>query len=151
LSASSRFGDAKLIFGEHLFLAHTWRGAMLDSDLCRICHVAAETPEHALLQCRAHQPTEKLREDFLLDLHTTRGFHAPSTLSNDAAAFWLRKLIFNWELVIPTARFIHLHYLIWSGETSDAPSEVSWTGLIDEGDDIVSEGAFEEEMTLDMS
>nr|GAT46238.1 predicted protein [Mycena chlorophos] len=78
-----------------------------DSLLCRKCGEASETPGHVFLQCRARETVEariELRDELRRRYGVLLGV-LPST--RKAAEDKMRELIFNWETVIPMARFVY--------------------------------------------
>lgn len=142
----------KTLLGEHSFLAnHHWVSRTIPSWSCRSCGTTDETPAHVLIQCTGcaqndtpctfgqidgigpclHRRINSLRHSFFLHLNITYDISIPSSFTPGYAEMWLKKLIFDWNVVIPTARFIHLHYLLTSGRRPTA----GWT--LD--DDLVEE------------
>ncbi|TFY62859.1 hypothetical protein EVG20_g6551 [Dentipellis fragilis] len=65
----------RLVFSDHALAAEhlCWydaqrHGIPLTDRVCRFCHVAVETPVHALLDCRHHAALVSLRDAFFADL-----------------------------------------------------------------------------------
>jgi hypothetical protein len=118
--SSHRRSMIKLILGEHTFNAHTWRGR-IDGDDCRMCkklgiNGVKETPQHALMQCCSDARTMEVRAELFASLAESAGLRRPERFSDDSALFWMRRLIFHWDWVVPMARFVHMVYMIWSGK-----------------------------------
>lgn len=80
-----------------------------------MCGDALETPEHALLQCEAYFDTVVGRT-LLLGAAMGAGIALPTCpLSNGDAVWVLRRLVWHWDLVVPTAEFVHDVRKWWDG------------------------------------
>ncbi|THU79570.1 hypothetical protein K435DRAFT_875349 [Dendrothele bispora CBS 962.96] len=91
-------------------------GDNVNSKLCRLCKTTYETPEHVLLSCRRIPDMVTLRTEFLRSTHLD-----PDLQRSDSHVFELLKsLIFSWELVPVTAKFVHEGLIIWK-DTCDIP------------------------------
>ncbi|KAJ3807934.1 hypothetical protein F5876DRAFT_79242 [Lentinula aff. lateritia] len=105
----------KLLCGDyipHLFRAsppplHQLSTAERFSRLCRACNLHPETPQHILLQCPSLNSVSSLCSDFMSDICQSRPLPLNTSLSDSTALHYLKLLIFDWSLIIPTAKFIH--------------------------------------------
>ncbi|KAJ4498020.1 hypothetical protein C8R41DRAFT_917039 [Lentinula lateritia] len=77
------------------------------SRLCRACNLQPETPQHVLLQCPSLNSVSFLRSEFMSDIRQSRPLPINTFLSDSTALHYLKLLIFDWSLIIPTAKFIH--------------------------------------------
>jgi hypothetical protein len=122
--STHRVSLTKLIFGEHIFAADTWRGVTMGEE-CRMCRKIGggprETPTHALMLCEADELTVALREELFRKLERDFGLRRPARFTEESALFWLKKIIFDWEMVVPVAKFVHSMYRVWSGKVVPAP------------------------------
>ncbi len=111
-----------LLLGQHSFAVERLRYTNATHKLvvpvhlriCRHCRIAIETPEHALLQCVFDRKTALLRNSFREDVFTKTKLMIPVSLSDDEALSWLKDLIFHWNLVPLTAKFIFRYSGVWN-------------------------------------
>ncbi|KAJ3860616.1 hypothetical protein EV359DRAFT_15573, partial [Lentinula novae-zelandiae] len=74
---------------------------------CRACNQQGETPQHLLFQCPSLTSIASLRSEFFLSIRQSRPLPRSPNLSDSTALHYLRLLVFDWNLIIPTAKFIH--------------------------------------------
>ncbi|KAJ3878477.1 hypothetical protein F5051DRAFT_327871, partial [Lentinula edodes] len=77
------------------------------SRLCRACNLHPETPQHILLQCQLLNSISSLRSDLISDIRRSQPLPLNNLLSDSSALHYLKLLIFDWSLIIPTLKFIH--------------------------------------------
>ncbi|KAJ7073920.1 hypothetical protein C8F01DRAFT_1098710 [Mycena amicta] len=99
--------------------AHSWA-----SLLCRKCGLELETPGHVFLRCRdaetvlaRHALRDALEQDF--------GKSLPRPSSLDDATRVFQQLIFDWDTVVPTARFVYKVVRNWRWFGRRLPTMVS--------------------------
>ncbi|KAH7873818.1 uncharacterized protein C8R40DRAFT_1111886 [Lentinula edodes] len=80
---------------------------------CRACNLQGETPQHLLFQCPSLTSITSLRSEFFLSIRQSRPLLRSPNLSDSTALHYLRLLIFDWNLIIPTAKFIHEVVTLW--------------------------------------
>nr|GAT51027.1 predicted protein [Mycena chlorophos] len=107
--SNQRLALTRLLCGSFYF-----RGLRSDPDKhapeslsCRKCGEAPETPGHVFLQCRARETVEariELRDELRRKYGVWLGF-LPTTRKE--AEDKMRNLIFDWDTVIPMARFVY--------------------------------------------
>ncbi|PPQ69327.1 hypothetical protein CVT26_002559 [Gymnopilus dilepis] len=113
----------KLLFGESIYYSMSLHGVSDAQRTCRMCHGHIETPEHALLQCWANERVAAIRRTFTSTLGIAQIYHPVLPLSDESAVFWLKKLIFHYDIVPLTAQFVHNVYRVWSGRQLAADNE----------------------------
>ncbi|THU98828.1 hypothetical protein K435DRAFT_660100, partial [Dendrothele bispora CBS 962.96] len=91
-------------------------GDNVDSKQCRLCRSTFETPEHVMLSCRSAGDIVLLRREFLQSNH----LDPDAQRSCNHVFELLRGLIFSWELVPATAKFVHECLIIWK-DTCNIP------------------------------
>lgn len=116
-----RLALTRLLCGSFYF-----RGVHNDLDLfsfdqicCRQCQQAVETPGHVFMVCRA-EGTVEARRDLRQTLMREHGHALVRVSTSDAAEDLMRTLIFDWNTVVPMARFIYkvARYCEWFGRRS---------------------------------
>jgi hypothetical protein len=111
--SSHRWAITKLLFGEDQYALHAMHSIPREDRLCRMCHIAVESPHHVLLQCPADVLMCALRNSFFALLATRFQLIIPTAavLTDDASAFmFLRSAIFHWHAIPWTAQFVfHVH------------------------------------------
>lgn len=119
-----RLALTRLICGSFLFRGQRSDPSAHSRDtlLCRKCGVDWETPGHVFMMCGAQETVEARRElDAVLRLSGKCLFRP---LSRDAAVIQLQSLIFDWNLVVPTARFVYRVVRSWGGFGRRLPTMV---------------------------
>jgi hypothetical protein len=106
----------KLIFGEDQYRVNFLHAVPLESRLCRKCARHLETPGHVLLQCPADLLTCALRKQLLHELRSRFAINVPTYPTDDYADFCLKRMIFHWEAVPLTARYIYRVHEMWCGK-----------------------------------
>lgn len=76
-----------------------------------MCFVYEETPEHALLRCRAHEPSVDVRCE-VFDGMMQSGM--PLHIADDESLRLLRDLLQHWSLAIPVAKLVVQVRLLWT-------------------------------------
>jgi len=124
-----------LLLGYSTFRSLSLHGVPDEARVCRACLIHRETPEHAILQCSADLCTVTQRAE----LFDTIGITLPKTLSDDAAIFYLKKIIFHWDWVPHTARFVHSVTATWWDMCAKKATVGDKQLVLDEDDDMMED------------
>ena len=73
------------------------------------------------------------------ELFDTIGITLPKTLSDDAAIFYLKKIIFHWDWVPHTARFVHSVTATWRDMCAKKATVGDKQLVLDEDDDMMED------------
>ncbi|KAJ7647257.1 hypothetical protein FB45DRAFT_892889 [Roridomyces roridus] len=93
------------------------------SRLCRKCGLADEVPGHVFMQC-LHPDTIAAREELRHGLLERCNYTLPTSNSDAQAFSLLQDLIFHWDRVIPTARFVLVVAKSWKFFGNVMPTRV---------------------------
>ncbi|KAF8995970.1 hypothetical protein BDZ89DRAFT_1084405, partial [Hymenopellis radicata] len=124
--ADHRFAMTRILLGAHnLHGVHSDNSqASIQLQQCRMCHNHLETPEHMLLQCNADSDTTRIRDEFFSHLsQKTHPRFVPVSFTDNAALFWLKAVMFEWDAAPIVARWIYHTCRKWKA-LSLLPSEV---------------------------
>jgi hypothetical protein len=144
---SHRRAITKLLFGEDQYALHAVHHIPREERLCRMCHVAIESPHHVLMQCTADILTCALRDTFFGILSSWFQLVVPSppVLRDEASALvFLKTVIFHWEAIPWTAQFVFRVHSHWCGNGWKVPVVII-DGLVDVPDTDEGELSSEEE------
>ncbi|KAJ3773072.1 hypothetical protein FB446DRAFT_734292 [Lentinula raphanica] len=83
----------------------------IQQRLCRACKNCPETPQHVFLQCQSIITLTELRFQFLGSIPVA----VPASLqfSDTDALLYLKRFIFDWNLVSPTAKYLYKATMLW--------------------------------------
>ncbi|KAJ7056666.1 hypothetical protein C8F01DRAFT_1257320 [Mycena amicta] len=95
----------------------------LESLLCRKCALSLESPGHVFMQCRTAETVEA-RHELQEALHGL-GKNLLRTYTRQESEDLMRSLIFDWDAVVPMARFIHKVVRSWNWFGRRLPTMVS--------------------------
>lgn len=112
-NASHRRALSRILMGCHLLAVErlAWRERYRDAvphdqRLCRFCHSAVETPEHAMLRCAGLPELLQARTRYLSRIYAERPSLPKASTVQDPAAY-VRLLICDIGTIGLTARFAH--------------------------------------------
>ncbi|KAJ3928269.1 MAG: hypothetical protein NXY57DRAFT_1021911 [Lentinula lateritia] len=102
--------------------------------LCRSCNHQPETPQHILFQCPSLPSIISLRSTFIATMRQFRPLPANSVFSDASALHYLKAFIFDWTLIVPTSKFIHVVVVRWQYYLDTGTDQLDTSAVSDDGD-----------------